>query len=37
MRVREPVPLCYDFVMTKTHAASKSAEAAEAEVRDGYI
>lgn len=29
-----PVPLRYDFVMTKTHAASKSAEAAEAEVRE---
>lgn len=27
-----PIPLRYDFVMTKTHAASKSAEAAEAEV-----
>lgn len=32
-----PVPLRYDFVMTKTHAASKSAEAAEAEVLDGYL
>lgn len=32
-----PVPLRYDFVMTKTHAASKSAEAAEAEVFNDYI
>ena len=31
-----PVPLRYDFVMTKTHAASKSVEAAEAEVLNDY-
>ena len=31
-----PVPLRYNFIMTKTHAASKSVEAAEAEVLNDY-